>query len=91
MLARVTARLLTRMPVAGLFLTGGDVARAVCGELDASGLRIVGEVEPGVPAAELVGGAYHGLRVKTKAGGLGTDEVISKSIRRLQGLAESKA
>ena len=91
MLARVTARLLTRMPVAGLFLTGGDVARAVCGELDASGLRIVGEVEPGVPAAELVGGAYHGLRVVTKAGGLGTDEVISKSIRRLQGLAESKA
>jgi uncharacterized protein YgbK (DUF1537 family) len=63
-------------PVGGLFLTGGDVARAVAAALDASALRIWSEVQPGVPLGTLVGGPYDGLPIVTKAGGFGDENTI---------------
>ena len=84
-LARAAKELLARSPVAGLFMTGGDVARAACRELGATALRALGEVQPGVPAGLLVGGPFDGLRVVTKAGGFGDDLTIVRSIHCLQG------
>lgn len=84
-LADATELLLERQAVAGVFMTGGDIARAVCRRLGATALRALGEVQPGVPAGILVGGDADGLRVVTKAGGFGDERAIIASIYCLQG------
>lgn len=84
-LAEIAGLALARARVAGLFLTGGDVARAVCRRLGATALQALGEVQPGVPAGLLVGGPYGGTRVVTKAGGFGNDKAIMESIDCLRG------
>ncbi|WP_158258524.1 four-carbon acid sugar kinase family protein [Rhodopila globiformis] len=52
-----------------LVLTGGETARAVLLALGATGLRLAGELEPGVPLSTAIGG--RGLPVITKAGAFG--------------------
>ncbi len=84
-LAAIAARALKRWPLAGLFLSGGDVARAVCLTLDAGGIRILAELEPGVAVGELISAAGSGLRIVTKAGGFGSDTVIADAIAYLKG------
>jgi len=84
-LAAVAARALKRWPLAGLFLSGGDVAREVCRALDAGGIRILEELEPGVAVGELISAAGNELRIVTKAGGFGSDRVIADAIGYLKG------
>jgi D-threonate/D-erythronate kinase len=55
-------------PPAGLVLTGGETARAVCEALGIEAVELAGEVEPGVPAGRAVG---HPAAVVTKAGAFG--------------------
>jgi uncharacterized protein YgbK (DUF1537 family) len=83
-MAEVVAGILTSRKFAGLFLSGGDIAVEVCRRLQVSAIRVHGEVEPGVPAGELVGGRSQGMRVVTKAGGFGTEEALVKSIAYLE-------
>lgn len=85
-LADATGWLLKRFQPAGLVLTGGETARAVCRLLDAKGIRVLDEVGPGIPAGVYVGGPWDGLRVVTKAGGFGGPTAISDSIREIQGV-----
>lgn len=59
-----------------LFMTGGDVAIALCRQLGVQALRIVAQIQPGVPGAQLIGGVCHGLPAATKAGGLGDDRAL---------------
>ncbi len=84
-LADIANGLLARCQIAGLFMTGGDIARAVCRGLGATALRALGEVQAGVAAGLLVGGPHDGVRVVTKAGGFGDDRAIIQSIDCLQG------
>jgi len=60
----------------GLVATGGDVARAALQALGASGIELVGEVEPGIPLG-LARGART-LPVVTKAGAFGSEEALSR-------------
>jgi uncharacterized protein YgbK (DUF1537 family) len=84
-MAEIAAGILTSHEFAGLFLSGGDIALEVCRRLRVSAIRVHGEVEPGVPAGELIGGQAEGMRVVTKAGGFGTGEAMVKSIAYLEG------
>lgn len=83
-MAEIVAGILTSHKFAGLFLSGGDIAVEVCRRLQVSALQVNGEVEPGVPAGELIGGQFPGMRVVTKAGGFGTEEAMVKSITYLE-------
>jgi uncharacterized protein YgbK (DUF1537 family) len=56
----------------------------VCAKLSVSAVRVYGEVEPGVPAGEVVGGVAQGMRVVTKAGGFGTDAALAKAISYIE-------
>lgn len=58
----------------GLVATGGDVARAALQALGASGVELVGEVEPGIPLG-LARGART-LPVVTKAGAFGSEDAL---------------
>ncbi len=53
----------------GLFLTGGETARALLNAAGAAGIRLLGEVEPGVPMGTAEG--WGDLPVITKAGAFG--------------------
>jgi uncharacterized protein YgbK (DUF1537 family) len=76
LLARALARLAS--PHAGrigaLVSTGGETARAVLHAFGAVGLRLVDEVEPGVPLSITEG--WRALPVVTKAGAFGTPETL---------------
>lgn len=83
-MAEAARRMLSSRPFGGLFLSGGDIAVEVCQRLSATAVSVVGEVEPGVPAGELLGGKFQGTRVVTKAGGFGTGDALVKSILYLE-------
>jgi len=83
-MAEAVAGIVNSHRLTGLFLSGGDIAAEVCRSLSASAIRVHGEVEPGVPAGELIGGTGEGIRVVTKAGGFGTEVTLVKSILYLE-------
>lgn len=82
------ARDLTTLPLAGIFLTGGDTAVSVCRALGVGSIDILAEVLPGIPLGQLVGGCCPGLRVVTKAGAFGGDNAIVESVKALRGKGE---
>ncbi|MBA7632227.1 D-threonate kinase [subsurface metagenome] len=84
LMAEIVTGILASRKFAGLFLSGGDIAVEVCRRLSVSAIWVHGEVEPGVPAGELIGGQRQGMRVVTKAGGFGTEEALVKSILYLE-------
>jgi 4-hydroxythreonine-4-phosphate dehydrogenase len=60
-------------------LTGGETARAVLGAREIRALRLLGEVEPGVP----FGMARDGTLVCTKAGAFGSQGTLARCVARL--------
>jgi len=83
-MAEAAARIIASRKFGGIFLCGGDIAVEVCRHLSVAAISVHGEVEPGIPAGELIGGQHEGVRVVTKAGGFGTDEAIIKAIAYLE-------
>ena len=69
----------------GLFLTGGAVAKAVLGALEADGIALRGEeVAVGVPGGEVRGGRADGTPVVTKAGAFGEDSTVVDALEYLR-------
>jgi 4-hydroxythreonine-4-phosphate dehydrogenase len=68
----------------GLFCTGGETARALLDAVGAAGIRLLGEVEPGVPLGAAVG--WRDLPIVTKAGAFGSERTLVRCravLRRL--------
>jgi 4-hydroxythreonine-4-phosphate dehydrogenase len=78
-LADLVAPAITRL--GGLVATGGDTVCALLGRLGVTGIRLVDEVEPGVPLGVTVGAVA--LPIATKAGGFGTDSTLAHCLDRL--------
>ena len=83
-LGTIATTLVRQVPLRGIALTGGDVARRFCDAAGAKRLRLIAEVEPGVPAGRFEGGVD--LVGVTKAGGFGSDDSLSKAVEFLQGM-----
>lgn len=60
---------------AGLLLTGGETARAVCDRAGVRAIELVAEVEPGVPL-----GRAGGLAIVTKSGGFGHPGTLAAAV-----------
>jgi len=84
-LAAIAVRVARRWDIAGLILSGGDIARATCGALGVTGIRILRELQPGIVVGEMTGAVKEGMRVVTKAGGFGSDDAMVDTIRYLKG------
>ena len=67
--------------IGGLVLTGGETARAVLSRLGVRALRVMGEVETGVPILAAEGS---GLLVVTKAGDFGDRDTLIRCRARLR-------
>jgi uncharacterized protein YgbK (DUF1537 family) len=68
-------------------LTGGQTARLVCQHIGALGVRLLGELEPGVPIGYLIGGKWDGVPVITKAGGFGSPSTLLDAARAFGGVS----
>ncbi len=86
-LARIVRRALEQRPVAGLYMTGGDVAAATLQELAASGLEVAGEVVGLAVYGSLVGGPYSGMPIVTKGGLIGDPDCAKTCLKVLEGIA----
>ena len=77
-LARAFGRLTARPgPIGALVATGGETARAALEARGVTRLRVVAEVEPGIPACVTDG--PRPLRVVTKAGGFGDAGALART------------
>jgi D-threonate/D-erythronate kinase len=63
-----------------IVLTGGDVAAAVCREIDVTGVTLYGEIEPGMPVGLLESSQVAGLPILTKAGGFGDRKAFVRTL-----------
>jgi uncharacterized protein YgbK (DUF1537 family) len=78
-LAAAARNRIERARPGSLFLTGGETAIAVLRALGVSGLRLAGEIEPGIALATLAGGPFDGLIAMTKAGGFGDADALVRA------------
>lgn len=80
-LAEVAKTVIGTAPPAGLVLTGGDMVYALSTALKAQAIILRGEVQPGIPWGNFLGGHSHGCAVVTKAGGFGNRTVLMDALR----------
>ena len=73
-LAQLAVGLVARRKPDGLFLSGGDTARAVLAAAGVGALRLRGEASPGVAWGLAVGGILDGVAVLTRSGAFGGDD-----------------
>jgi uncharacterized protein YgbK (DUF1537 family) len=69
---------------AALFATGGETACALLTRMEVHGIRLVEELEPGVPLGITLGA--HAIPVVTKAGGFGDAGTMARSLARLRAM-----
>ena len=82
-ISELAADILDQVKVSGLFLSGGDTAIHFFDAVHATGSEIVFELSVGIPMMKLSGGRFDGLKVITKAGAFGTEEVLPVIMRKL--------
>jgi len=87
-LAEVVARLSEEERFEGLVLTGGATAVGVARRLGASGIRLHGEVETGVPIGTLIGPRPY--PVVTKAGSFGGPGTLVGAVEALANSGEQR-
>jgi uncharacterized protein YgbK (DUF1537 family) len=87
-LAEVAELLSERRLFEGLILTGGATAVGVAQRLGASGIRLEGEVETGVPMGALIGPRPY--PVVTKAGGFGEPDTLVGAVEALAHSGEER-
>lgn len=83
-LSHIGRYILSKTKVRGLVLFGGDTALTISRDLSASGIEIIREVEPYIPAGLLIGGDADSLPVITKAGGFGNPKSLINIINFLK-------
>jgi len=78
-LADAARRRAERGQPGALLLTGGETAIAVLHAFGAAGVRLAGQLEPGLAMGVLAGGPFDGLAVMTKAGGFGDPDTLVRA------------
>ena len=87
---QIAASVLARCPEIGaVYTTGAEFTVAVCRELKASGLQILGQVMPLTAYGQLLGGKYHGLKYITSASSATATDTVTESIQYLKRKLES--
>jgi len=82
-MGEIAGQLIESKSICGAVLTGGDIAGATCKVLKGEGIRVIGEVEAGIPYGKLFGGLFDGLPLVTKAGAFGTEQALAKALQTI--------
>jgi uncharacterized protein YgbK (DUF1537 family) len=70
-----------------LVATGGETAAALLARLGAHGIRLLAEIEPGIPLGLTLGEVS--VPVVTKAGGFGDEDCLKRIIERLRSIRQT--
>lgn len=89
-LQSAAGRLLDTGAPGAAILVGGDTALKVYEQCGARGIRILGDVEPGIPWGRWIGGRLDGIPLVTKAGGFGSPETLCDIARFLTGRPDAE-
>jgi uncharacterized protein YgbK (DUF1537 family) len=84
LIGSISKEVLEKAEVSGVFLTGGDTAIGFFEKVESLGSSILAEIAIGVPLMKLVGGPFEGLKIVTKAGAFGKEDVITYAARKLK-------
>lgn len=85
-IGEIVAEITTRnKELNGLVLTGGDTAKDITRHLGGLGIRLVEQIEPGIPMGYLLGTETE-FSVVTKAGAFGEVSSIYNAIQKLKGV-----
>jgi uncharacterized protein YgbK (DUF1537 family) len=84
LMGKLALRLLESAKISGLFLSGGDTAMSCFEKAGALGSHIITEIALGIPLMRLIGGIYEGLKVVTKAGAFGREDIVFYALRKLR-------
>lgn len=84
LIGNISKGVLEEIEVSGVFITGGDTAIGFFEKVKALGSSIVEEIAIGIPLMKLVGGPFEGLKIVTKAGAFGKDDIIVYATRKLK-------
>jgi uncharacterized protein YgbK (DUF1537 family) len=72
------------LPDVGFILTGGETASLAITALEATGIRIAAEINPGIPGGLLVGGTAANNPIVTKAGAFGNPTALLNASKWLK-------
>lgn len=81
-LANLTATLVSKTQLDRLAIAGGDTSAAVCARLGVNRLRILQEIQPGLPSCLAVGG--RALLLVLKSGSFGTPTFLAEAAKHLR-------
>lgn len=84
-LGAVTSEIVKLTGLKRLVLTGGDTARAICNELGADGIQLLGEIEAGIPLGKLLNADIYAV---TKAGAYGQTDSVLRAVEVLRNVEE---
>lgn len=79
-----TAAAVKDSAASGAVLCGGGLATAVLDKLGCSALHILEDANQNTPLCRVIDGGCNGLQVITKAGALGTEEVLVGSVAKMR-------
>ena len=82
-MGEIAGQIIKSKEISGAVLTGGDIAGAACKALNGEGIRVIGEVEAGIPYGKLFGGLFDGMQLVTKAGAFGTKQALSRALQTI--------
>jgi uncharacterized protein YgbK (DUF1537 family) len=83
-IAQITALVLEKARISGLFLSGGDTSMGFFDIAKSLGSSIITEIAIGIPMMYLRGGKYDGLKIVTKAGAFGKEDAVFYALRKLK-------
>ncbi len=83
-LGEVTEKIMARIDIKGLILTGGETTFNVLKTLEIVEVEVDTEVLPGIPLMRVVGGKFDKMPVITKAGAFGDSDALVQSIQFLR-------
>ncbi|WP_408110981.1 four-carbon acid sugar kinase family protein [Brevibacillus sp. B_LB10_24] len=83
-LGRIGKEVIANRKLGGLVLTGGDIAYRTCEHMRVKALRILDEVEEGIPFTQVVDGEFRDLLMITKAGAFGNRLSLVRAVEKMK-------
>ena len=86
-IATIMAELIKSIEVnslSGMILTGGDMAVHICRAIGVNSIKIISEIDSGVPLGFIESNKLEKLFIVTKAGAFGKPDVFIKSIQAIE-------
>jgi D-threonate/D-erythronate kinase len=75
----MAAEMIAHSPPPGtLVVSGGETLRGLAQTLQVASIAVIGQLEPGIPVARLVGGPWHNTMVVAKSGAFGTPDFLTR-------------